>query len=314
MTGDPALSVVVVVYNMRREASRTLYSLSPAYQRGIEAGEYEVIVVENGSTEPVGREAVEGLGDSFRYFYMENASPSPAAAVNFGLRQATGAVVGVMIDGARIASPGLLSRALLASRIRQRTVVASLGFYLGHELQRDALTHGYSRVVEDVLLESIHWPADGYRLFEIATPDECSITGWVDTVSESNALFMRANLWAELGGMDERFDLPGGGLVNLDTFDRACELPGADLVVLLGEGTFHQVHGGTATNAPPADYAVRARTWREQYQMLRGRPWAPTFRKRLLFGSFPAPFLRRLVDWSEVPPPRPAPPRAAGHD
>jgi len=28
------------------------------------------------------------------------------------------------------------------------------------------------------------------------------------------------------------------------------DLEGAELVILLGEGTFHQYHGGTATNAP----------------------------------------------------------------
>ena len=43
------LSVVVVFYNMRREAARTLHSLSRAYQQGIDDLDYEVIVVENGS-------------------------------------------------------------------------------------------------------------------------------------------------------------------------------------------------------------------------------------------------------------------------
>ena len=43
------LTVVVVFYNMRREAARTLQSLSRAYQQGIDDVGYEVIVVENGS-------------------------------------------------------------------------------------------------------------------------------------------------------------------------------------------------------------------------------------------------------------------------
>ena len=55
-------------------------------------------------------------------------------------------------------------------------------------------------------------------------------------------------MWDELGGLDERFELPGGGLVNHDLYRRACDLPGAELVVLLGEGTFHQYHGGAATS------------------------------------------------------------------
>lgn len=40
----PNVSVVVVVYNMPREAPRTLHSLSAEYQRHIDADDYEVIV------------------------------------------------------------------------------------------------------------------------------------------------------------------------------------------------------------------------------------------------------------------------------
>ena len=44
-----ALSVVVVFYNMRREAIRTLQSLARSYQRDVEDLEYEVLVIDNGS-------------------------------------------------------------------------------------------------------------------------------------------------------------------------------------------------------------------------------------------------------------------------
>ncbi len=84
-------------------------------------------------------------------------------------------------------------------------------------------------------------------------------------MGESNALFMSASLWSELDGFDEIFDRPGGGLVNHDLFRRACELPDVELVVLLGEGTFHQFHGGAATGGQ----ALRDELWGE-YERLRG--------------------------------------------
>ena len=34
---------------------------------------------------------------------------------------------------------------------------------------------------------------------------------WLNRIFESNCLFMRRDLAGEIGGMDERFDLPGGG-------------------------------------------------------------------------------------------------------
>ena len=43
------LSVVVVFYNMKREAARTLAIAVAPYQQGIDDVDYEVVVVENGS-------------------------------------------------------------------------------------------------------------------------------------------------------------------------------------------------------------------------------------------------------------------------
>ncbi len=77
-----------VVYNMRREAARTLHSLSRSYQRGVEDLDYEVIVVENGSDpdQRLGEEFVRSFGPEFRYIDLAGeASPSPAPAVNRGI-------------------------------------------------------------------------------------------------------------------------------------------------------------------------------------------------------------------------------------
>jgi hypothetical protein len=292
----PKLSVVVVLYDMQREAPRSLLALSSSYQRAIDPEDYEVIVIENGSRERLDAASVERLGQHFRYHYLPHASPSPAPAANFGLARARGEVVCLMIDGARIATPGLLHHGLLATRLHSKVVVAALGYYLGSDFQRRAVAGGYTAAHEDALLDSIDWPADGYRLFEIGTFDECSIEGWARPIYESNALFMHRSMWDAIGGLDERYDLPGGGLVNADTLERACEVEGSELVVLLGEGTFHQVHGGIATNAPLDTWPERSQPWFEQYARLRGRDWAPPERTaKYVLGSLPEPFLQRLA-------------------
>ena len=240
-----SLSVVVVVYNMAREAARTLLSLSADYQRHIDRDDYEVIVVDNGSDCPIDPGFLAGLAGNFRLIRIDPAPPSPAQAVNRGLAAARGEIVGVMVDGARIATPGLLHFARHGACLYDKAVVATLGWYLGHDFQGLASQYGYDHIREDGLLNSIDWPNDGYRLFEIGTMDESSVDGWFQQISESNALFLRRELWELLGGVDERFDAPGGGLVNLDTFSRILEWPDAELVILLGEAAFHQLHGGT---------------------------------------------------------------------
>ncbi len=293
----PAVSVVVVVHNMAREVARTLYSLSADYQRHIDKSEYEVIVVDNGSSPAFDEGILGGLTGNFRLIRIDPAPPSPANAVNRGLAEARGDVVGMMIDGARIATPGLLHFARHGTQLASAAVVAATGWYLGHDLQRRAMLNGYDHAREDALLASIAWPQDGYRLFEIGTLDKSSVFNCLGPIAESNALFLRREVWDRLGGMDERFDEPGGGLVNADVLRRAVELPGAELVFLLGEATFHQLHGGIATNAPNERMIRDWPRWAGQYEAIRGKPYdTPAFQTRPAYiGTLPPAALSRMV-------------------
>lgn len=275
---------MLAAYDMPRQIERTVRSLSPSMQRDIGGDDYELIVVDNGSSRPPERDLCEAWGARLRWIRVDDAPPSPAMALNLGIAEARAPLVGAMVDGARMASPGLLTNALVASRAHSRPVVASLGFHLGREPQRQAVQAGYDENAETALLEAVGWEEDGYRLFDVSVPGLSSAGGWLEVPSESNALFMPAELWRELGGFDEEFRSPGGGLVNLDLFARACDLPGSCLIVLLGEGTFHQVHGGVSTNDPDASFS----RLEVEYERLRGRPYERPSGEPLLIGSLPS--------------------------
>jgi glycosyltransferase involved in cell wall biosynthesis len=107
------LSIVVIVYNMQREAPRTLLSLSRAYQRELGDLRYQVIVVDNGSPEPLPDSLWQSLGPEFRYHRIAPGAgaPSPARAMNEGIAMADGELIGLMVDGARILTPGVLRHA-----------------------------------------------------------------------------------------------------------------------------------------------------------------------------------------------------------
>jgi glycosyltransferase involved in cell wall biosynthesis len=287
----PDLSVVVIGYRMERELPRTLRSLSPAMQRGIRADQYEIILIDNGSPEPMRLETYPTHGAQVSCHRIEKASVSPAAAANFGLKQARGRLIGMMVDGARLASPGLLATALLAERLHERPVISSLGFHLGFARQMESVQNGYDQAAEDALLDSANWIEDGYRLFDIASLAGSSEGGFFLPTGESNALFLPRRLWRELDGLDERFQSPGGGYVNLDAYRRACELPKARLIVMLGEGTFHQVHGGVATNARTPD---RHLEFHDEYVRLRGKDFAFPRPETIYLGWAPTPALRVL--------------------
>jgi glycosyltransferase involved in cell wall biosynthesis len=279
---DLSLSVVVVAYDMAREIPRTLRSLAPGYQHGIRGDEYEVILVDNGSPEPLDDAMLRSFAGRLRTTRIDPAPPTPARAANLGIEMAESDFVGLVIDGARLASPGLLASARLARVLAPRPIIATLGWHLGPTRHMDAYGTGYDEAAEDQLLAESGWVDDGYRLFSISTLAASSARGWFAPMGESNALFMAKSMWADLGGFDERFALPGGGLSNHDLYRRACELDGTQLVVLLGEGTFHQIHGGAATSG-----RVRWDEMHDEYVKLRGRVYRPPTNDRLYVGSVP---------------------------
>jgi glycosyltransferase involved in cell wall biosynthesis len=274
-TKPPFLSVVVVVYDMNREAPRTLHTLSAAYQRGLASEDYEVLVVDNGSPTPLGESSVRVFGPNFRYHHVVQASSSPVAAINTGVSMTGGEVVAVMIDGARMVTPGLLDYARRAFGLYPDPVVTCPAWHLGSKPQQLSVGEGYDEAQEDALLSGINWRQDGYRLFEIGALAGSSKNGCFLPMTESNAIFLRRESMEALGGYDSAFDLPGGGMVNLDFYRRACERPGVDLVVLFGEGSFHQLHGGISTNVPREETRRRVAIWRAQYEAVRGEVYRP---------------------------------------
>ena len=274
---------------MARELPRTLRSLATPYQRGIDAGDYEVIVVDNGSPELLDTAMLDAFPGKLRSVRVDPAPPTPARAANLGIELAGADYVGLLIDGARIASPGLLAAAQLGRRLSERSVVATLGWHLGSTRHMDAREAGYDQAAEDRLLESLDWEHDGYRLFSASILAASSARGWFAPMGESNGLFMPAAMWRELGGLDEQFALPGGGLSNHDLFRRACALPGAELVVLLGEGTFHQVHGGAATSG-----RIGWPEMHDEYVALRGCSYVPPANERRYVGTVPDAALEHL--------------------
>ena len=74
---------------------------------------------------------------------------------------------------------------------------------------------------------------------------------------------------------------PGGGLVNLDTYCRACHLPDVQVIRLLGEGSFHQVHGGIATNRSDAPRDA----FNAEYEALVGHPFTYPQMMTWFFGT-----------------------------
>ena len=277
------LSVIVIFYNMRREGKRTLHSLTKAYQQNTDEISYEVIAIDNGSAQPLNKAWVESLGENFRYIYFDAKTGSPCEALNYGAQIARGDLISPCIDGARIFSPGIVYYSMLASRIYKNPFIYTLAMHIGYKPQPYLAEENYSQTDEDLLMDTIEWEHDGYSLFDISSLALSSGNGYFSNLYESNCMTMRLSTYQKMGGFDESFKSAGGGLANLDFFNRMNMIDDINPVILLGEATFHQFHGGTATNVPLKDNLWGKMA--EEYQTIRGIPFELYFRSPIYFGN-----------------------------
>jgi hypothetical protein len=277
----PRLTVIVNFHEMTREAPRTLFTLSAEYQRGVEPDDYDVVAVDNGSSRPLAPEEVRAFGPNFRCTVEPPGSCSPVAVLNRTARAASTPWLACVIDGARMLSPGMIATALIALAIGAEPFVYTIGMHLGPEPQNQLVEQGWTTADEDRLLDSVDWARDGYRLFAISSLAGSSARGFLGGVTESNAFAMPRDLFLSVGGFDERFVSPGGGLANLDFLKRVVTRPGVTPICLLGEASFHQMHGGVATNARAHDHPWRS--FAAEYERIRGEPYRPPVHVRPLY-------------------------------
>ena len=284
----PVVSIIVVVYDMPAQAQKTLISLGIDYQQDVGLDDFEVIIVENESPNLMDARFIESLPRNVHYYTRKETEGTPVHALNFGGSKARGSHICPMIDGARMLTPGVVKNILLGHRISESAVVSLPGYHLGDQLQQESVNTGYGLESEAELIRSIGWPEEGYRLFDIACFSGSCASGFFLPNSESNCISVPRGIWDKLGGFDVGFNLRGGGLANLDFYKRACEYPGIQHVIIPGEGTFHQFHGGTTTGG--ADHEVRAEyieASKEQYRELRGEEYSSPVTKPIYLGQLP---------------------------
>lgn len=267
---------------MQREAQRTLLSLSRRYQQGLDDAHYEVLCIDNGSAQPMDRRFVESFGREFRLIRPEPALPSACKAINDAVKQARGRYVCIMIDGAHMLSPNVLSQALEAFKGYPDAMVALRQWFIGGD-QRWLAQNGYTREMEDQLFARCEWPHDPYALFDIGRAMHDPAGGWYQGMGESNCVLLPISTYRQIGGYDELFDEPGAGYANLDFFVRAAAAVRGPIISMLGEASFHQFHGGTTTNVPDRDKDRLVSQYNQKFRQLRTHAFTPVAADQLLF-------------------------------
>ncbi len=249
----PAISVIVIVYDMARQAMNTLFTLSPQNQVGVVPDDYEVIVVENRSSNNLNASEVEGLGVNFSYLLRDESGVSPAAAINDGLAKASGRTIGLMIDGARMVTPGVIATALEAVRIEPNSLLTLPAYNLGQGPHHLNVDYEHDEETEQALLATVPWAENGYLLLDVSSMGFAHEDGWLLPMIECNAMFAPALAFEEIGGADESFQLKGGGALNLHMYRQlGLSRFSKQFFTAPSEGSFHQFHGGVTTQQSEA--------------------------------------------------------------
>lgn len=267
------LSVIVIFFNNRREAPRTLHTLTRAYQEKIQSLDYEVLAIDSNSPEPLNEKTVTSFGAEFSYHFVKTLHPSPVEALRRGLELSKGEYIMVIIDGAHMLTPGILYKWQDATRSYPASMVYTQRYHLGKYLQNDNQDHNQN--IEDALLNSIDWKNNGYELFRI-----CHFTQsgewWFSKHMESNCFIIPRQKLIEHGSIYKDFFSVGGGFLNMEMFKKAAEDTELTTIVLMGESTFHQFHGGTTTNITREEIKQKLIGYRKEYfdlnQSHYGRP------------------------------------------
>src|SRR5262249_19541302 len=161
-------------------------------------------------------------GTNVRYFLRDERTETPVFALNFAFEQSRAKLVCLMIDGARMVTPRLIEHALYAQRLAEHPLIAVPGYHLGPAEQHEG--SDYDEAAEAQLLKQIDWRANGYDLFKIGCLSGANARGFFCPMLESSCLLCTRDSFERVGRADERFDLPGGGSVNIHLYSQLAAL------------------------------------------------------------------------------------------
>jgi peptidoglycan/xylan/chitin deacetylase (PgdA/CDA1 family)/glycosyltransferase involved in cell wall biosynthesis len=144
--GAPDLSVVIATFNRRQTLLR---ALSTVFAQDYPPARYEVVVVDDGSTDGTA-EALQALHPACRFRVIRQANCERAVAQNAGIAAATGRVI-LFLDDDLLCEPDLISEHLAARNDGNDVVVfGPLPFFGGHPrgIAGEAAARIFARAIE----------------------------------------------------------------------------------------------------------------------------------------------------------------------
>lgn len=192
-------SIIVISYNQHRLTRRVIESLALL---NYEKEQYEVILVDDGSSPPFTDPEDQTLKNT-RYFYIPRSeSSSRAKARNHGAQHAVGDFI-IFLDGDCIVNADFIGKYEHYLSVNNYNLVLGTSSYLMDYQLPSELDQIYLRE-----LDNSHPNSESDFRFHLKKLNNCSIlsnihASWLLFISRNFCI--RRSLFTELGGFDERF-------------------------------------------------------------------------------------------------------------
>jgi hypothetical protein len=149
--------------------------------------DYQITILDNGSQPPMTIREVDSRVD---VQYIQNASNSPLSAMNALIAKGNSEFVCVVLDGARLWSPGVIRQFYNALGINPNIPSTATAYHLGPVHQSRSSEFGYDKQAENLMLEKLNWKQNGYGLFDVSVLAYSNPEGEKGDMNESSCLFL----------------------------------------------------------------------------------------------------------------------------
>ena len=156
-----------------------------------------------------------------------------------------------MIDGAHVLTPGVLQFGLAGLRTYAPAIVATQQWYVGPGQQGDAMDDGYDQAYEDRLFDAStgRTPATGSS----RSATSSAIATGSTACGRATACSSRARCSSRSAASTRASRCRAAATRTSSSTSASARHPTSPSCTIIGEGSFHQVHGGVTTNQADAD-------------------------------------------------------------
>ena len=251
--------------------------------------DYEIILIDNGSAKILGDET-RTISPNLEYIYIppNKSSPNPALAMNRAAALSRTPLLCLMIDGARMLTPGVLSWGIRLLELVPGAMVEVRGWHLGPKWQPESVAEGYNRTLNLSFSNRCVGgkTAIGFLIFRQPARKQ----NWVSRARLRSRIVSSSAVHSLINSAGSTIATRNLAVDWSTSIFMRAQWPRRIMSGRFSGKAFHQVHGGAATSLSLEGLRLAAVRWDAESYRLRGPLLPVDPAKFILAGHIPSEF------------------------